>query len=270
MLGVYLGLMLLMPGASAEDEPRAVARQAVGNYFRGLERPTYYSYLRRRDAREYDSNGKLTERTLATRRHAYVDGVRVSWVVAEDDKPLPAGEQSAAEQAARDSVAEWKRKPKAERERIVAEGRKQQEKEMGYLRDFPEALDFRPAPSEQVAGRAALVYDFSPRKGYRAPNMQARVFEKVRGRIWIDREERHLVRMDAEVFDTVTVGGILAKVEKGTRFRLEQQRLEAGEWFSHFQQIRFDVRVLLVKRIHRQVETSYSEIRPYRGPLWKD
>ncbi len=52
MRGLFLGLALLLPAMQAEEEPRAAVRRAVENYFRGLERPTHYSYLRRRDSRE--------------------------------------------------------------------------------------------------------------------------------------------------------------------------------------------------------------------------
>lgn len=254
--------------ANSAIDPRPFIRQAVDNYFRDVEAGRRMTYLRRRDYREFDAGGKLTDRSLATRRIDFVDGIRVSWLVARDDQPLAAAELDAGREEARKAAAEWKRKPKAERERLAAESLKRSQQEIGYLRDFPEALDFKPAPPEQIGGRHCAVFDFSPRAGYRPPNMQARVFEKARGRIWIDAEEKSLVKLDGEVYDTVTIGGLLARIEKGTRFLLEQQRVEPGVWFPRLQSVRFDVRVMLVKQIHRRIESTFNEVRPYRGEVW--
>jgi hypothetical protein len=79
----------LAPATSASSaDSRPLIRQAVDNYFRDAEAGRKMTFLRRRDYREYDGSGKLTERSLATRRIEFVDGVRVSWIVAENDKPL--------------------------------------------------------------------------------------------------------------------------------------------------------------------------------------
>ena len=53
-------------------------------------------------------------------------------------------------------------------------------------------------------GRPTLLMEATPKPGYKAKNMRARVFEKMKARIWIDKASSELVKADADMFDTVT------------------------------------------------------------------
>jgi hypothetical protein len=79
--------------------------------------------------------------------------------------------------------------------------------------------------------------------------------------MWIDRSDTELVRIDAEVFDTVNIGwGVLGRVHKGTRYHAERRRL--GEtWLPRSQTVRFDARVLLVKNVSQEETSEFSEFR---------
>ena len=136
------------------------------------------------------------------------------------------------------------------------------------MREIPDALDFTALPEEAINGRAVLVWSFRPRPGYNAKTMGGRVYEGVSGKIWIDREERQLVKLEAEVTRDVTIGGFLAKIEKGTRFDLAQIRVEPSCWLPSHQLIRYGARILLVKGIHKYVDTHYRDWRRTGEPTW--
>lgn len=115
---------------------------------------------------------------------------------------------------------------------------------------------------ELIAGRLAWVLECSPRAGYKARNLQARVFEKTRGKVWIDAADSQLVRVDAAVFDTVSIGwGLAAKIQKGTRFQIDRRKLADGAWLPDSQTIRFAAKVLMVKSLAVEDTARFSEYR---------
>jgi len=250
--------------AQAPAEERALVRDAVDNYFRSARLMREFAVIRQTERRDFDNKGALRSRDHWTQRIDFIDGVRVGWTIERDGKPVGADERARGEQSAKQAASEWKAKTPAERERILSKA----EKETDYLREFPDALVFAALPDEVVNGRTAMVWSFKPKLGYKAKSMGGRVYEGVTGKIWLDRDERQLMRLEAEVIRDVTVGGFLAKIEKGTRFELAQSRVEQGCWLPSHQMIRYGARILMVKGIHRAIDTRYREWRRNPEPVW--
>lgn len=247
-----------LPAMAEADAERALMRKAVDGYFANARHFEEYSFERRTVRTQYEQDGRVKSREVWTSRVDWFDGLRMSWTVGRDDKPLDPKEKAEIEESLRKRAAEWRQKTPEQQRKLLEENRARQRKEMEYLREFPEALDFRRLPDETVEGRAALVYSFSPRPGYKPASMQGSIYRKVRGRIWIDRDEGHFIRLEGEVFDDVSIGGLLAKIGKGTRFHIAQARLDNGVWLPSRQLIRVDARVMLVKNLHREMESTYS------------
>ncbi len=131
-----------------------------------------------------------------------------------------------------------------------------------WLAEFPEALEYKKVGEEEIAGRVTWVLECSPRAGYRARSLRARVFEKTRGRVWIDVADSQLVRVDAAVFDTVNIGwGMAAKIQKGTRFQIDRRKLPDGAWLPESQTIRFAAKVMLVKSLAVEESARFSGYR---------
>ena len=92
--------------------------------------------------------------------------------------------------------------------------------------------------------------------------MRARVFGKMKANFWIDKATSELVKADAEMFDTVSVGfGVLGKIEKGTRFRIQRKLIADGEWLIESQYTRFGARILLFKTLRNESTTEWSDFR---------
>jgi hypothetical protein len=156
------------------------------------------------------------------------------------------------------NIHETVAKVKAERQR--GSGKKGNQDE--WIKEVGDALDFKLAGEETLHGRPAWVLTCSPHRGYSAKNMRARVFEKMNGKLWIDKAERELVRAEAETFDTVSVGfGFLGRIEKGTRFMLARTRLPEGAWVLDSQKIRFGARMLLVKWVGNEIHRTHWNYR---------
>lgn len=263
LLTGFAAIILTSALASATDRD-ALVKDAVENYFRSARMMREFAVVRETERNDYHKDGGRKSRDHWTQRIDFIDGVRAGWTIERDGKPVSVEERARSEASARQSVAEWKAKSPAERNKILNKA----EKETDYLREFPHALIFTALPDEQINGRVAMVWSFGPKPGYKAKSMGGRVYEGVTGKIWLDREERQLARLEAEVVRDVTVGGFLAKIEKGTRFELTQTRVEPGCWLPSHQLVRYSAQILLVKGIHRSLNTRYREWRRNSEAVW--
>lgn len=215
-----------------------------------------YLFHRHTIRKEFDSDGKLKTQTDMKFRRDPWDEFAVNRMVEKDGRPLTADEQKKQEEALRKRVLEMRKEG-------TASANKRQEEEEAFIAEMPDALDFRKAGTDTYEGRPVEVFAFEPRKGYAPKNMRAKVFEKVRGKLWLDPKDSEIVKIDAEIFDTVNVGfGLVGRIEKGTHFEIERRPTDAGHWLMSWQRIRFDVRVMLVKPLRREVETRYSNFAP--------
>jgi hypothetical protein len=217
--------------------------------------PTHtFEYSWRSERKEFDSSGKVTSENMLMGEKVTIQGVSIHRLLERNGTTLTDDEIRSQEMRIKETIA----KVKAERQR----GPGKQANGDEWIREVGDALDFKVVGEETVDGRSAWVLTCSPHAGYSAKNMRARVFEKMNGKLWIDRADRELVRAEAETFDTVNVGlGLLGRIEKGTRFQLTRTRLPEGAWVLDSQNIRFGARVLLVKWVGNEIHRKHWNYR---------
>jgi hypothetical protein len=61
------------------------------------------------------------------------------------------------------------------------------------------------------------VIDGEPRPGFVPHMKESKFLSKFRGRVWIDKSDLQLAKMDVECLDTVSWGLFLARFHKGSR-----------------------------------------------------
>lgn len=259
MLRVLLFLGIV--GAAAAQAP-ADLQSLVRDSLRFVEpkknRADDYTFNFRNERKEFDSDGKIKAHNISTGEKYFQDGFGVFRALERDGKKLTE-EELALQQGTIDArLAEFKALSPQERQ----ERRRKSAEEDAWLNEIADALDYKYIGEEPVGGRTAFVLACFPRVGYSPKNMRAKVFTRMKGKLWIDKADRELVRGEAEVFDTVNVGfGFLGRIEKGTRFRMERVRLPDGVWMLDNQTIRFGARVLLVKYIGNEFHMRYWNYR---------
>ncbi|HET8549291.1 MAG TPA: hypothetical protein VFL57_14855 [Bryobacteraceae bacterium] len=274
MRSILLAASLLFSAAVARsdtpDHLRGIVRAATQKFQASTAKRNAWLYILHSERREYDASGKpRSEESFTLRRDAEGEFV-VSRLLERNGKPVSEDERRRIEERIQAHLAELRALPTEERRRRAQEAGRKQSDEDAWIAEFPEALDYRQVGEEVINGRQALVLECSPRPGYRPTNMRARVFEKTRGRMWVDKNENELVKADVEVFDTVNIGfGLFGRIEKGTRFRLERQKLADGVWLPTMQSVRFAARILLVKSMNREFTTRYSDFRPRPSEMQK-
>jgi hypothetical protein len=254
-----LGQMLL---AETPQRLQERVRRSVAGLLDNEERLRNLNYTLESIKREFDSDAKLKKQTSLKSRHERRGEFRFVRLIERDGKAVSTDEERRAEEAFRKQVHDVEAKGPAEVEAYESERRRKSRQELAWVAEMPEALDCQFSGREARGGRPTLALRCVPRVGYRPSNMRARLFEKIRARLWLDEQSSEMVEAEGEAFDTIRIGwGILGHIEKGTRFVLKRRPVD-GVWVNEGQTIRFAARFLLVKAIAQELTRRWSHFTP--------
>lgn len=249
------------PVKTDDDPTRVLMERAIKNYETSASNIRRFLFERNVARREFGPAGELKTTELVLMKREVIDGIPVTHAILRNGQPLPEAEQKKQQASLAKAMAEYRAlspEEKEKRRKAPATGR-----EMEFIREMPAALEYKYVRSDWEGGHEILEFDFSPRPGYKARNAQSKVFSAVRGKIWVDKQDSEIKRFDAEVFETVSVGGFLAKIEKDTRFFIERTRHASGAWLPLKERIRFGAKIMMVKSLHRENESEFSAYVPF-------
>lgn len=250
---LYL-LLLFAATALAEDARTLVERSvAVTSLDSALEREyTYKEHTQRREPRPMNM----------VREVLYIGGKRVAYTVERDGKPLPERDARREQQKLDKAVAEASRLTPAERAKREAEAKKSRDEDREMLKLIPQAYDLTVLGEETLNGRPAWKVGCTPRSGYRGKHDG--FLRKMRGTLWIDKQDYHWARVEADTLDTISWGLILARIAPGTRLVLELRRVNDEVWLPGRFEISGAARVALVRKANFEQVISFSDYRRYR------
>jgi hypothetical protein len=239
--------------ASVADAPRIVSPSVVATE-RSWAMRDHYTYVERDEDRRLNSLGQVKSENVDVTRMMVVNGARFEQLV-EHNGQLP----SAKEQKKSDDDLE-KLKHETHDEQ-AARLRKDQENR-AFLRDVLEAFDFRLTGEEIVDGRSAYVLHATPHPGYHPHGKYAKVFPRVEGNLWVDKQDFGWIKVDGQVTQSFSLGLILARVERGSHIILEQTCIGDAVWVPKRIQIRATARILFLKSLGIDRILTYSDYQP--------
>ena len=115
--------------------------------------------------------------------------------------------------------------------RKKAEQEADRRRTLQLVRALPEALRFQYDGTETVHGREAIRLKFTPNPDFSPTSKETYVLKAAAGRLWIDKEQTRIVRMEAALTENVYIGwGLLGHINKGGRLELEQSLLPGNVW----------------------------------------
>jgi hypothetical protein len=137
-------------------------------------------------------------------------------------QPLTA-EQRVADQARMKKLVE----DPGERAKRAKRAKDDEDKGTQMLKAIPDAFIFKYQGAEN--GQVSLT--FFPNPHYDAPTRELQVFRSMSGKMWINRADRRLIRLDGSLFEDVTFGwGLLGRLNKGGTFSIVQSRVGDNHW----------------------------------------
>jgi hypothetical protein len=225
-----------------------------------------YTGTRAEEETEFESNGKVKKREVTEYTFFYLNGAEVSTVVKKDGKPLSDAEQKKENEKTRKRIEELQKreaKKEAKQEKAKDEGKSHESDEPG-VEIFLRACQFVNPRRERFRGQDVLVFDFEANPEFKAHKLAEKVVQKLAGVVWIDEKAHDVARLEAYfVGDMKIGGGLLANLQKGTSFVIEQAFVNNEVWLPTYEEAHVGVRVLLVKGIKVNAVTRYSDYKKF-------
>ena len=222
-----------------------------------------YTYTERQVENRLNAAGQVKSSEVNTYDVLEIYGEQVERLIEKDDKPL--SQKDAAKEDAKIQKIIDKRKNESDGDRKKREEREEKDREDSrkFVTEVADAYNFKLIGSEAVDGRPAWVIDGEPRPGYVPHMKEARFLPKFHGRVWIDKADLQLSKMDVECLDTISWGLFLARFHKGSRIMLEQTRVNDEVWLPAHLTAKIDVRLGLVKNFDVQLEQAFRDYKKF-------
>ena len=251
-------------GKLSQEQMRQLLRVVADKDIENEKRQHDYTYTDREVEHKLDGKGQTKSTEMKTYEILEIYGAPVQRLIEKDDKPLDSKESAKEEEKIQKIID--KRKNESDEARKKREEKEVKEREDGrkFVREVADAYDFKLVGTEPVGGREAWVIDGEPRPGFEPHMKESKFLSKFHGRVWIDKRDLQLAKMDVEAIDTVSVGWVLARIHKGTRVMLEQTRVNDEVWLPRHVTFKVDVRVALFKGFNIDGEQEYSDYKKFR------
>jgi hypothetical protein len=257
----------------AQEQARPLPDQAtfMEEFRKSLHTPekllSQYTYTEKETESKYDSKGKVTssETNVYQMLHGAEEWQTYRRHVSKNGKPLSEQELEKQDRKEKERVGKETRKRAS-----WSESKRQQEKakadreERESTDDAFGSFNFQFVRREMIDGVSTILVNFTPKKNYKPKTSDAKELQHVAGRVWISEEDHQLVRLEAEVIDSIKIGaGLLAKVQKGSTLKFELRKINNEIWLPIRGEMMMNARVLLLKGWNVGVVLEFSDHKKF-------
>jgi hypothetical protein len=207
--------------AQAQVNPKDLVRQSIVNYEHDWQAAGMNWASTETDIKESEGRKEVDVSEVIP-----LAGTPYDRLIEKDGHPLSPSEQRKEERKLERAVRERERETPSEREERI---RKYGE-ERAFINDIPEAYNFTLLGEAAVDGRPAWIVGMTPRPEFISSAPHGSMLKHIEGKLWIDKQDVRWAKAEARVIETIGIGWILARIERGTRFELEQTRVQNGLW----------------------------------------
>lgn len=236
--------------ASALDAHQIVERSVAATE-RNWHARDNYTYVERDEDQRLDSLGHVKSENVDVTKTIVVNGAPFAQLVEHNGRPPSAEEQS------RSSEKLYNLEHETPQERIIRLGKDEESK--SFLRDVVEAFDFQLVGEGLAAGRPAYVLRVTPHPGYQAHGKYGKIFSKVEGKLWIDKQNFGWIKVDGHVTRALSMGLFVARMQRGSHVTLEETCMGDGVWVPKRIELRASARILFFKSLDIDRILTYSD-----------
>ncbi|MGH9486473.1 MAG: hypothetical protein ACRD04_02645 [Terriglobales bacterium] len=189
-----------------------------------------------------------------------VDGIEYDRIIARDGKPL-SPKQAAKEARKAAAFIRKHNNPKVEA-KDLAEQAKERRESRKLIDTFAEAFHLAFTPPSVPAPCNCWGITLAPRKRFHTRDHNLDLLHHVRGTLWISRQNFGMEQANFLVLQTLSLGWVLARIEKGSTFEFKNNLVD-GHWFGQSLTGTVNARVLLVKPYHLLLDDTYTDYRRF-------
>lgn len=251
-------------GQLSQEQMQRLLRVVADKDIENDKRLRDYTYIEREVTNKLDGKGQTKSSEARTYEILEIYGEQVERLIEKDDKPLDAKEAAKEEEKIQKVMDKRKNESDEDRKKREEKEEKEREDDRKFVREVADAYNFKLLGTEMIGGREAWMIDGEPRPGFEPHMKEAKYLPKFHGRVWIDKDDLQLAKMDVECLDTVSWGLFLARFHKGTRVMLEQTRVNNEVWLPLHVTAKIDVRLALVKNFDVDLDQTYRDYKKFR------
>ena len=247
-VGLFAGVAVGQPPAVVQPDPVQLVRATVANEIRENARTTeFWMYRLTKETK----SGTQVRDMVETK-----DGI-VARVIRVNGRPL-----TDAERAADDRRLDLLARNPQEQARKRADQQKDANRFLTLIRALPEALIYTYDGTEQIEGRQAVRLKFRPNPAFHRTTIETIIFRSAEGFIWIDSSERRILKFEGSETNEISIGwGLLGHIDKGSRLRLEQHRIDESKWRLSGLKLEGSGQILLFKSVTMNQRQSATDFR---------
>ncbi len=195
-----------------------------------------------------------------------IEGSPYAELVAIDNRPLAPATRAAEDAKLRAVITRRQAETANERADRIRKYDESRQHDHKLIEQMAEAFDFTLVGKQPFASREAYVLRATPRRGYVPPTLEARALTGMQGTLWIDTETFQWIKVTADVTHPVSIEGVLARVEPGTSFTLENVPVGDGIWQPARFLMRATSKILFFFTHRAQEDETYFHYRPIGSP----
>jgi hypothetical protein len=258
----------LKPDASgklSQQQMQQLLRVVADKDIQNDKRLRDYTYIERDEERKLDGNGQVKSTEVKTYDVMELYGEQVQRLIEKEDKPLDKKDAAKEEEKIQKVIDKRKNESEEARKKREQKEEKDREQDRKFVREVADAYNFTLVGTQSLGGREAWVIDGEPRPGFEPHMKESKFLSKFRGRVWIDKADVQLAKMDVECLDNFSWGLFLARFHKGSRFMLEQTRVNDEVWLPLHLTAKIDVRIGLIKNFDVDVDQTYRDYKKFRA-----
>ena len=202
---------------------------------------------------QYRVNKRVASETTVEQEVETVSGP-VYRVLERQGKPLDA----AAEKKEKERLESLVRNS-GEQARMKQDHQSEEQRVQRLTAAMPEAFLY----TYEGTAEGNLRLSFRPNPAYDPPTFETRVYHALAGEIWIQPQQKRLVKIDAHIVSDIDFGfGLLGRIEKGGNFQIERAPVEGGRWKTTLLDVHISGHVILFKSINKDQHVVRSDFRP--------
>ncbi len=252
------------PSALSQEQIRNLIRLCADNDLENDKKQRDYTYVERQQERRLDGKGQVKSTETKTYDVLEIYGDQVQKLIAKDDKPLSAKAAQKEDEKIQKLIDKRKNESESDRKKRLEREEKDREDERQFVKEVADAYNFKFVGIEKLEGRDNYVIDGDPKPGYQPVRREAKILPKMRFRVWIDKNDSQMKKLDVQVIDTVSFGLFLARLHKGSRIVVEQTRVNDEVWLQQHVAVTVDVRLALLKNFDIDVDVSDRDYKKFR------
>ena len=251
-------------GKLSQEQMQKLLRVVADKDIENDKRQRDYTYIERQVQNHLDGKGNKKSTEIKTYEILEIYGEQVERLIAKDDKPLDAKDAAKEEEKIQKIIDKRKNESEDTRKKREEKEAKEREEDRKFVLEVADAYNFQLLGTELVGGREAWVIQGEPRPGFEPHMKDAKFLSKIHGRVWIDKDDLQLAKMDIETLDTISFGLVVARLHKGTRVTMEQTRVNDEVWLPKQVTFKLSARVALLKGFNIDGEQTYRDYKKFR------